>query len=314
MATFSPREMAEGQAVEHLFVAPARIGEADAVEGDFAARRLRHRQGRGRGGDQRLGLQDFREAAGGAGGGGDFAPDFRQLPERTRAEHGVEHELRQLPGGHDAGQHVARAEPQNPDHAGEGQKDREGGEDRPRLGGGAGGEIGALRRMGKPLAGDFFSAEGLHGPHRAEVFGGEGAGFGERVLRVARAGAHRAAGRHQRQHDDRNGDQHQPRKFGAGIDHQADGPEEHEQTAQGDRGGRAEGRFDLGGVGGQAREQFPGLGRIVEGGVELGHMGENVAAQVGDDALAQRHDQEIARGRGHRQHADDGDQARGNRN
>ena len=61
-------------------------------------------KGDARGGDQRLGLfQDFGEAAGGAGGGGDLAPDLRQLPQRARAEHGVEDELRELPGRHGPG-------------------------------------------------------------------------------------------------------------------------------------------------------------------------------------------------------------------
>ena len=38
-------------------------------------------------------------------------------------------------------------------------------------------------------------------------------------------------------------------------------------------------------------------------------MGEDVAAQVGDDALAERHDQVVAGARGDREHGDDADQA-----
>ena len=38
-------------------------------------------------------------------------------------------------------------------------------------------------------------------------------------------------------------------------------------------------------------------------------MGEDVAAQVGDDPLAERHDEVVAGARGEREHRDDADQA-----
>ncbi len=43
--------------------------------------------------------------------------------------------------------------------------------------------------------------------------------------------------------------------------------------------------------------------------VEAGQMGEDVAAQVGHDPLAERHDQVVAGARRDRQHGDDADQA-----
>ena len=36
-------------------------------------------------------------------------------------------------------------------------------------------------------------------------------------------------------------------------------------------------------------------------------MGEDIAAQIGDDALAERHDEIVARARGEREHGDDAD-------
>jgi hypothetical protein len=59
-------------------------------------------------------------------------------------------------------------------------------------------------------------AERLHDPHGAEIFGREGGRFGQRVLRPPRAGAHRAPRGDQRQHDERDRDQHQAGELRAG--------------------------------------------------------------------------------------------------
>ena len=42
-------------------------------------------------------------------------------------------------------------------------------------------------------------------------------------------------------------------------------------------------------------------------------MGEEIAAQIGDDPLAERHDEIVARAGGEREHGDDPDHRRGNR-
>ena len=107
--------------------------------------------------------------------------------------------------------------------------------------------------------------------------------------------AHRAAGGEQRQHDDRNGDQHIGRQLRAGHDHHRDRADEHEEIAQRDRGRGAERRLQLRGVGGQARDDLAGLFGVEEARVEPGQMGEEVAAQIGDDPLAERHDEVVAR-------------------
>ena len=49
--------------------------------------------------------------------------------------------------------------------------------------------------------------------------------------------------------------------------------------------------LELGRVGGQARQQFAGLRRIVEAGVEPAQVGEEIAPEIGDDPLAERHDE-----------------------
>ena len=84
--------------------------------------------------------------------------------------------------------------------------------------------------------------------------------------------------------------------------HHGDGAEKQEQIAQGHRGGRPEGRFQLGRVGGQPRYELARLGRVVERRIEAAQMLEQVGPQVGDDPLAERHDQVIPAGRRKGQH------------
>ncbi len=76
---------------------------------------------------------------------------------------------------------------------------------------------------------------------------------------------HRATRRNERQHDQGNGAERCRGKLRVRRHHHDDRAEEHEQIAQSHRGRRAEGRFEMRRVGGQTREQFAGLGGIVEG-------------------------------------------------
>jgi hypothetical protein len=125
----------------------------------------------------------------------------------------------------------------------------------------------------------------------------------------ARARRHRPSGGVERQDDDRDRRQHIGGEFGRGDDHHRHGADEHEDIAQRDRRRRAEGRLELGGVGGQTRDQLAGLFDVEEAEVEAGQMGEDVAAQVGHDPLAERHDEVVAHAGGDRQRRDDADQA-----
>ena len=125
-----------------------------------------------------------------------------------------------------------------------------------------------------------------------------GGGIGERVLRGARAPAHRAAEAVERQHDDRNGAEHEERQPRARHHHHGGGADEQHEVAQRDRDRGADRSLDLGGVGGEPRDQLAGLGLIEIGGGERDDVAEHVAAQIGDDALAQRGDEVVARALG----------------
>ena len=65
--------------------------------------------------------------------------------------------------------------------------------------------------------------------------------------------------------------------------------------------------LDLRGVGGEPRQDLAGLGLVEEGGRQRGQVVEHVAAQVGDDALAERDDEVVAHRARHREHAGDRD-------
>ena len=58
----------------------------------------------------------------------------------------------------------------------------------------------------------FSAVKACMRAHRADGFRGEGGGVGQRVLRQAGALPHRAAGCDQRQHDDRDRDEHEARE------------------------------------------------------------------------------------------------------
>ena len=161
----------------------------------------------------------------------------------------------------------------------------------------------------KRCGGEGLGDEGLHDAHRRKALGGEGGRVGEPVLGAARARRHRSSGGVERQDDDRDRRQHVGGELRRGDDHHRHRADEHEEIAQRDRRRRAEGRLELGGVGGQTGDQLAGLLDVEEAEVEAGQMGEDVAAQVGDDPLAERHDQVVAGAGGDREHGDDADQA-----
>ena len=200
-----------------------------------------------------------------------------------------------------------RADPEDRDHAGEDDEDDDRGQDRARLRRDARRLIGLLdlvaeARIRQPLAGI-----GLHGPDRTDQLGRVGRGVGERILRAARQPPHPAPERDQRDHDQRNREQHEAGEFRARHHHHRGGAEEQHQIAQRDRDRGADRGFDLGGVGGEPRDQFARARGIEEGRRQRDQMREHVAAQIGDDALADGHDEVVARGAGEREHGDDRD-------
>ena len=229
------------------------------------------------------------------------------MPERARAEHGEQNELRQRAAGHPVGDHLLRAQPKHDDDAAESEEERGGGDEGAGLGHGPRRLIGAKGGVAITAGRELFGQERLHDAHRRQAFGREGGGLREPVLGAAGAFPHRTSGRIERQDDDGNRRQHEGRQFRAGDHHHCDRADEQEQIAQRQRRGGAERRLELRGVGGEAGSDVAGLLAIEEARVEPGQMGEEIGPKVGDHALAQRHHQVVSRAGREREHRDDAD-------
>ena len=89
--------------------------------------------------------------------------------------------------------------------------------------------------------------------------------------------------------------------------HHDAGADEQHKIAQRDRNRTADRGFDLRRVGGEPRDQFAGPGFVEERGRQRGDMREHVAAQIGDDALAERGDEVVAKRARQREHRADAD-------
>ena len=164
------RRHAEGKSLQRRRILTRRISECDVVEAHLATRRRRQRERLYRRDDLRLHREDFGNASGGARGGRNFAPHLREFAKCARAEHGVEHELRQQACRNAARQHILRAQPEHADDAGEGEENSDASQQRPRQSGVARGRIGLLDSRGEARHRRALGAEGLHGAHRAKVF------------------------------------------------------------------------------------------------------------------------------------------------
>ena len=247
------------------------------------------------------------KALGRAGGLADIAPHFRNLCQSPRREDRVEHELSEQARGHPPGQHIRRAPPQDRDDAREDEEDDDRGEECACHGRGAGAFIGALDGKVVAFGKLGFRGEGLDCTHRAHGLARERGGIGQCVLRGARAALHGAAEGNERQNDEGNGDQDERRQARARIDHHAGRAEEQEQIAERDGGRRAEGRFDERRVGGEPGDEFAGAGIVVEARRQFREMGDDGGPHIGNDTLAKRHDEVIARGTGAGEEARDRD-------
>ena len=249
-------------------------------------------------------MQDFEQPFRRTRGRRHLAPDFAELAEAGRGERRIQHELAEPARRDRADQHVVRADPQDQHHAGEHDEDDDRGQHRARLGRIARGLIGLLDLAAEPRIGQSLVGIGLHGADGADQFGGIGGRLRQRVLRVARQPAHPAPERHQRNHDQRNRQQHKTRQPRAGDHHHRGGADEQHHVAQRDRYRGADRRFDLRGVGGEPRDQFAAARRIEERRRQRDQMREHVAPQIGDDALADGHHQIEPRRTGACQHRD----------
>ena len=310
MAMVSPGCGAERDAVERGQLRPPGIGKAYVVELDLAAGGDGQGDGKRRRLDLRLDGEQLGEAFGGARRLADLAPDFRDLREGGAGENGVEHELAQAADGHAAVDDGGGAEPQ---HAGDAGDDEEHGERREHgarahaLLGGVEGDLDVATVL---VGGGPLVRERLHGARGGEVFGGVGGGLRQRILRAARQAAHRTPEGDERQHGERDGEQHQQREVRAGDEHHDERADEHDQAAQRLRERGSGDRLDLRRVGGEAAHQLAGVRALEECRAEIGDVAEHIRAQVGDDALAQPVDVVEARGAGEREDEADDDQHR----
>ncbi len=166
---------------------------------------------------------------------------------------------------------------------------------------------GALDRIAKARHAKTLVGERLHDAYRADQFSGISRRIGERILGESRAAAHRTAEGIERQDDERDGAEHECRQPWARHHHHDAGSDEQHEVAQSNGYGSPDGGLDLRRVGREPRQHFAGPGFIEKGRRQRRHMGEHVAAQIGDDALTKRGDEVVAGGareREHRRNAD----------
>ena len=261
IASFLAAPDGKRHAVEHRHSRARGIGEADIREGNLAARTA-PAAAAGRAGatitGRTLRISNSRSAAPEAC---EISPQTSESwPSAGGGEHRIEHELREPPRAHAAAKHVLGADPQHHHHAGEHEKDaiavriaRAVMESRAAVK--ARSTAARKRPRRQRLVG-----EGLQHAHRADQLGRIGGGVGERVLRRARAPADRAAEAVERQHDHRDGAEHEGGEPRARHHHHGGRADEQDQVAQGDRNRGADRGLDLGGVGGEPRDQLAALG------------------------------------------------------
>ena len=218
--------------------------------------------------------------------------------------------MREPPRRHAAREHVLGTHPEHDDHAGEDEEDCNRREDRPRLYRVAGGLKGAFDRGAETMPRQRLVGKGLQHAHRADQLRGIGGGVRERILRHARATAHRAAEAVERQHDHRDGGEHKRGEPRTGDDHHRRRADEQHRVAQGDRNRGADRGLDLSRVGAEPRNQLAAFRLVEIGKRERNEMAEYSLAQVGDDALAQCGDEIKSGGARQREHRDDGDHDR----
>ena len=150
-----------------------------------------------------------------------------------------------------------------------------------------------------------FLAEGLDYLHRAERLGDHRADIGDPILAVAGNVAQPPADEHDRQDHDRNSEQQSGGELGRKREQIGDAANAHDDVAKRHRHCRAYHHLDDCGVGGHPRCD---LGRTVlleEAGLEAKQVPVDLAADVGDDTLAQPGDEIEAGRRRQRQHHDD---------
>ena len=285
---------AEAETLERRDLGARRIVERDVVELDRAGRRLGQRSRLRRRGDLRLRRQQLDQPPGRPRRALHLTDHLAQRADRAGHHHGVEDEGRELAGADPAGDDVVAADPQDRADGAEHGDDDDGAEQgvhpHPPDGGGEGlldphAEAAALVRL---------AAERLHRAHRADGFVDVGGDVGDLVLAQPRQTPHAAAEEDQRQHDAQHDQEHHASQLRAGDRQQDRAANQQQQVAQRHRRGGAEDRLQHGGVGDQPRQDLTRPGGLEEGRAEADDVAVDGAADVGDDALADPRDEEVA--------------------
>jgi hypothetical protein len=149
----------------------------------------------------------------------------------------------------------------------------------------------------------------LHRVHGVERFVGDRCGIRDAVLVRARQPLLAPAGEDDRQDDERN---HEPGVAGKArtrSDQHHGAADCGHDAAQCDRNARADDGLHEFGIGAEARDQLANACALVEGLIERKQMRIKAPAQIGNDALSEQADAEIARGRGEGQHDSDDEQS-----
>ena len=254
----------------------------------FAARRLGEGDGVGRCCNRRLLVEKLGNPLGGACRQLNFAPHFRKLAKRTRGQDGVDQELAECSAGQVPGQHFARPIPEKPDDGAQRHEDDRPGQDRAgqrplrrRVEGGFG------RRL-ELNPGRALLHIGLHHGNGLEPLLGEGGGIRRAYpgpcatgsspsVRKSRAAA-RPAG---------SPAPTSPASLGLVATIMTMEPTSITRFREQDRGGGRKGGLDLGGVGGEARDDFARFLGLVEAGIEVEEMAEEGVPDIGHHPLAQ---------------------------
>ena len=243
-----------------------------------------------------------------AGGALQVADGLADGAARARHQHGVEDEGREIAGADAAAQHVVAAHPQQEADGGEDDEDHQRRHDGALGDATAGGGEGAFGRLGEAPGRAILLGEGLHGAHRVERLAAFRHHVGHARLGLARQRADLAAEQDDRRHDQRHHGQHQEGELGVGDHQHRHAADAHQRVAQRHRGRRADHLLDELRVGRDAAHDVARALDLEPRRAQPDDMGEQVAAQVADHALAQPRHQVEARARGDRQNHRHGEQ------
>ena len=298
------------QVGDHRLAVARLVREADILERHGAERRHRQRLRVRRRLDRRLGVENFDQPLGGAGHRMDQPHDLRQVGQRVARHQRVDHELRQLAHGDDAGKHRVGAPPDQHHQRCGGQEQQP-----------------AEQRGARPDPADFglerflgartiqprllgLLHEALDRLARPERLGRHRRHVGQGVLGAPRHPPQPAGVEHYRNENRRPDDDDGQREIRAGEEHQRHGADQRHRSAQHDRQARADGAADRRHVAVEPRGELTHPMQVEERRVERQQVVEHLPAQIGEDTLAQHRDEIEPAGAGqrHYQRHADGDQ------